>query len=65
MQRTRKPRINLVGFSNDYVVIEATEKPNKWLGKCKSCNGIHEQTGREIQRNQAPMSCEHYKLVRA
>lgn len=61
MQRTRKPRINLVGFSNDYVVIEAAGKPNKWLGRCKSCNNIHEQTGREIQRNQAPMSCENYK----
>ena len=61
MKRQRKPRINLTGFENDYVVIEDVGAPNKWLGRCKSCGKIHEQTSREIQRNQSPMSCLNYK----
>lgn len=61
MIRTRKPRINLIGFENDYVVIESVGAPNKWLGRCKSCDELHEQTGREIKNGQASMSCANYK----
>ena len=59
--RTRKPRIDLIGYNNDYVVVEEAGAPNKWLGRCKSCGELHEQTGREIQRNQSPMSCSNFK----
>lgn len=58
--RQRKPRIDLIGYDNDYVVVELVGAPNKWFGRCKSCGELHEQVGREIQRNQAPMSCENY-----
>lgn len=58
--RQRKPRIDLIGYDNDYVVVEHVGAPNKWFGRCKSCGELHEQTGREIQRNQSPMSCKNY-----
>lgn len=61
MQRTRKPRIDLVGFNNNYVVVEAAGAPNKWFGRCKSCGELHEQTGREVQNNKAPSSCKNFK----
>lgn len=60
MIRQRKPRIDLISYENDYVVVESLGAPNKWFGRCKTCNELHEQTGREIQRNQAPMSCVNY-----
>lgn len=59
--RTRKPRINLIGFVNDYGIVIRTDKPNKWIIQCKSCGLEHEQVGREIQRNQSPMSCKNFK----
>jgi hypothetical protein len=61
MIRQRKPRIDLIGFSNNYVIVESVGAPNKWFGRCKFCNELHEQSGREIKRNQAPMSCLNYK----
>ena len=59
--RTRKPRIDLIGFENDHVVVESVGAPNKWFGRCKSCNELHEQTSREIKNSQSPMSCVNYK----
>ena len=59
--RQRKPRINLFGFENDNGVVIRTEKPNKWVIQCKSCGKEHEQSSREIQKNQRPMSCENYR----
>jgi hypothetical protein len=59
--RIRKPRIDLIGFENKYIVVESTGSPNKWFGRCKSCNELHEQAGREIQRGNSPMSCVNYK----
>ena len=59
--RQRKPRIDLIGFENDYGVVLRTDNPSKWFVQCKACGGEHEQTGREIQRNQAPMSCPQYR----
>jgi hypothetical protein len=61
MTRQRKPRINLFGYENDQGVVIRTENPNKWFIKCKSCGEEHEQTSREIQRNQKVMSCKNYK----
>lgn len=61
IMRQRKPRINLFGFENDYGIVLRTEKPMKWVLQCKSCDKEHEQSSREIQRNQAPMSCENFK----
>lgn len=61
IMRQRKPRIDLIGYENDYGVVVRTDKPSKWVMKCKSCKCEHEQASREIQRNQAPMSCENYK----
>jgi Recombination endonuclease VII len=61
MTRQRKPRIDLHGYENNYGVVLRTENPNKWFMACKSCGGEHEQAGREIQRNQAPMSCDNYR----
>lgn len=61
MTRHRKPRINLIGYENDHGITLRTEKPNKWIIKCKSCNKEHEQASREIQKNQAPMSCKNFK----
>lgn len=61
MTRIRKPRIDLIGFENDYVVVESVGAPNKWLGRCKSCDELHEQAAREIQNGNAPMSCANYK----
>ena len=59
--RTRKPRINLVGFTNNYGVVVRSDKPNKWILKCNACGGEHEQCGRDIQRNSAPRKCTEYK----
>jgi len=59
--RTRKPRINILGYENDYGTVLRTENPSKWIIKCKSCGGEHEQNSRQIKRNSAPMSCENYK----
>ena len=59
--RQRKPRINLIGFENDYGIVLRTEKPIKWVLQCKSCGKEHEQSSREIKRNQAPMSCKNFK----
>lgn len=61
MQRTRKPRIDLIGLENDYVIVEKTGAPTKWFGRCKSCNELHEQSSRELQKNQSPMSCKNYR----
>jgi hypothetical protein len=59
--RTRKPRINLVGFENSYGKVTRPDAPNKWALLCNVCGKEHIQTGREIQRNQKSMSCEHFK----
>ena len=61
MKRQRKPRINLFGFENDHSIVVRTERPNKWFVKCKSCGKEHEQSSREIQKNNRSMSCENYK----
>ena len=61
MTRQRKPRIDLHGYENDYGVVLRTENPNKWILQCKSCGAEHEQSSREIQRNQKSMSCKNYK----
>jgi len=61
MKRQRKPRIDLIGYDNDHVVVVEVGAPNKWIGWCKSCGEMHEQTSREIQSNQAPMSCTNYR----
>jgi hypothetical protein len=61
MKRQRKPRIDLIGYKNDHIVVVEVGAPNKWLGLCKSCGEMHEQSSREIKRNQAPMSCSNYK----
>jgi hypothetical protein len=58
--RQRKPRIDLIGYENDYGVVLRTDNPCKWIIKCKSCNEEHEQNSREIQNNNAPMSCVNY-----
>lgn len=59
--RVRKPRIDLIGFENDFGVVLRTDAPNKWVIQCKSCNKEHIQASREIQKNNAPMSCEDYR----
>jgi len=59
--RTRKPRINLVGFKNDYGVVVRSDNPNKWALRCNACHKEHEQSGRDIQRNSAPRKCTKYK----
>ena len=61
MTRTRKPRIDLIGFENDYVVVESVGAPNKWFGRCKSCGELHEQSSREVKNGNSPMSCSNYK----
>ena len=61
MMRTRKPRIDLLGFENDYGIVVRPDAPNKWAIQCKSCGKEHIQTGREIQRNNSSMSCEYFK----
>ena len=59
--RVRKPRINLVGFKNDYGVVLRPDAPSKWVILCNSCGEEHIQNGREIQKNNSSMSCENYK----
>lgn len=61
MTRQRKPRINLLDYENDQGIVLRTEKPNKWIIKCKLCGNEHEQSGREIQGNKKSMSCKYYK----
>jgi hypothetical protein len=61
IERQRKPRINLIGYENDYVIVEKAGSPNKWIGRCKACDEVHEQSGREIQRNQSPRICQNFK----
>jgi hypothetical protein len=61
IERQRKPRIDLVGYENDYVIVERAGAPDKWIGRCKSCAETHEQSSRQIQKNKAPMSCENFK----
>lgn len=59
--RQRKPRIDLINYENDYGVVLRTDNPSKWFIKCKACGNEHEQSSREIQKNQAPMSCSQYR----
>ena len=61
MIRQRKPRINLIGFENDYGKVVRAGSPNKWIIECKSCGLEHEQGSREIQKGQKSMSCDNYK----
>lgn len=59
--RIRKPRIDLIGFENDYSVVLRPDAPNKWVVQCKSCGQEHIQVGREIQRNSKTRSCNNFK----
>lgn len=59
--RQRKPRIDLIGYENDYGVVLRTERAGKWFIKCKMCNKEHEQSGREIKTNSASRLCEKFK----
>ena len=59
--RVRKPRIDLVGFENDYAIVLRPDLPNRWVVQCKSCGQEHIQVGREIQRNSATRACEYFK----
>ena len=59
--RVRKPRIDLVGFENDFSVVLRPDLPNKWVVQCKSCGQEHVQVGREIQKNSAVKSCENFE----
>jgi len=59
--RTRKPRINLIGFENDTGIVIRPDIPNYWVIKCDSCGQEHIQCGREIQRNSRPRSCDNFK----
>jgi hypothetical protein len=59
--RTRKPRIDLVGFENDFGTVVRPDAPNKWVIQCKSCGQEHVQVSREIQKNSATRSCEGFK----
>lgn len=61
MTRQRKPRIDLIGYKNDHGIVLRTDKPTKWIIKCNSCGLEHEQSGREIQNNNKPMSCQNFK----
>ena len=61
MIRQRKPRIDLIGFENDYGKVIRAGSPNKWIIECKSCGLEHEQASREIQKGQKSMSCDNYK----
>lgn len=62
MTRQRKPRINLCGYENDYVLVKRTENPSKWISECKACGKEHEQSSRDIQRNSAPRSCKLFVI---
>ena len=55
--RTRKPRIDLVGFKNDHGVVTRAGRPNMWFILCTHCGGEHEQVGRNIQRNSHTLAC--------
>jgi len=59
--RQRKPRIDLIGFENDYGIVIRTDNPSSWIIKCKSCNKEHEQSSREIKSNSAPRLCENFR----
>jgi hypothetical protein len=59
--RLRKPRINLVGFENDFSIVLRPDAPNRWVVQCKSCGQEHIQVGREIQRNSNTRACDNFK----
>lgn len=59
--RTRKPRINLIGFDTGHSTVLRSDRPNYWVVLCKQCGGEHEQSGREIQRGSKSRSCPKFK----
>jgi transcription elongation factor Elf1 len=59
--RIRKPRIDLIGFENDYGTVVRTDSPSKWVIQCKSCGQEHEQDSRQIQNNSNPRSCQNFE----
>lgn len=58
--RVRKPRIDLVGYENDYSIVLRPAEPNKWITQCKSCGQEHTQVSRAIQSNSASKSCDNF-----
>jgi len=59
--RLRKPRVHLFGHTNDYGVVLRTDKADKWVMQCFSCNDEHEQSSKSIKANKAPRSCKNFK----
>ena len=59
--RTRKPRIDLVGFENEHSVVVRPGSPNRWIVTCKHCGKEHEQVGREIKNNAHYKKCKEYR----
>lgn len=59
--RKRKPKVDLLGFENDHGIVIGSDRPLFWKIKCKHCEGIHEQNGREIQANAYTRKCSMFK----
>ncbi len=59
--RTRKPRIDLIGYENEHGSVVRTDAPDKWVIKCNYCNKEHTQSAREIKSNSKSRSCEKFK----
>lgn len=61
MMRQRKPRIDLIGYTNDNGTVVRTDAPSKWAIKCNVCGKEHIQSAREIKRNHRSRNCEAFK----
>lgn len=62
VKRTRKPRVDLTGQSNDHcTVIRPSETPLKFIARCRHCSGEHEITSMQFRRNAHPRICSKFK----
>lgn len=61
MTRQRKPRINLIGYSNSHGVVVRTESADKWIIQCSHCNQEHEQSTRQIKNDCKSRQCATFK----
>lgn len=61
MTRQRKPRINLIGYSNSHGLVLRTEFADKWIIQCAHCDQEHEQSTRQIKSGAKSRQCSQYK----
>lgn len=62
-KRSRKPKLDLTGFENDYsVVLGLANMPGHHVVQCKVCGNKHEQENRGIKNNALSRLCPNFRI---